>query len=99
MATKPELEKENKALKAEIRELKKNVSKVEEISKGLNNTAIGIALIGEEKKLGMVKIKFDLDKNAAIIDKDSVVVDGVGPITAKARIALVDEIIEQNKKR
>ncbi|HEY9885656.1 MAG TPA: hypothetical protein V6C96_00200 [Vampirovibrionales bacterium] len=96
--TKAELEKENKELKATIRKLQKEtVNDVE--SKDLSEVAYGVTLVGEEKKLGLVKIYFDLSRKCAIIDEGSLITDSLGPIAAKARTKIVDEVIKRNKER
>lgn len=98
--TKTELEKENKELKELVRDLQKQ-NKVADtaVGSGADNVAFGIALVGPKKELGLVKIMFDIEKNCAIIDKESLVVAELGPLTAKARVALVDEILKRNKER
>ena len=65
MATKAELEIENKKLKSIIRELRKEVKNGEDSVDGLENKAFGIV----DKKF--VVINFDLEKNSAVIGEIS----------------------------
>lgn len=97
--TKLELEKENKKLRDQIRDLKKQLPEEEINLDKLPDKAVGVTLVGSDKKLAMVEINFDLSKNIAIIDKDSIITDGLGPLTQKARFKLVDQIILKNKER
>ena len=99
--TKLEIEKENKELKAKIRELQKTAKVASEVSGELADTAYGISVIEEEdgkKWLAVVRISFDLAKNCAIIDKESLVIKARGPLAGLAKESIVTEIIKRSKE-
>lgn len=95
--TKAEIEKENKALKAKIRELQKTAKVASEVSGDLPDLAYGIVAVGE-KKLGLVKILFDFETNRVIIDKESLVEEKFPQIVGTAKTKIVDEIRKKAKE-
>ena len=58
MATKIELELENKELKVELKKTKKNIKDMANVVEGLDNVAFGV--INESNLFKLVKVKFDV---------------------------------------
>lgn len=98
--TKAELEKEVKRLKSTIRELQKANKLTEEVSSDLSDIAYGITVVNDDgrKRLALVKISFDLEKNCAIIDKSSLFVDTLINVNTKMRQETHNNIIRRNKE-
>ena len=98
--TKIEIEKENKELKAKIRELQKTAKVASEVSGELPDLGYGITVVEEDgkKSLGLVKLSFHLDSNRVIIDKESLVIKARGPLAGLAKESIVTEIIKRSKE-
>lgn len=98
MSTKAEVEKENKTLRAEIRELRKASKESSASLEGMPFTGIGVGL-DSDGKFNLVHIKFDLESKSAAVAETLRVMDYAPETAGYAKTALVDEIIRLSKER
>ncbi len=98
MATKPELEKEVKALKAEIRTLRKSSKSTSIELDSLPFNGVGVGL-DEKGAFHLVNIKFDLESKSAVVGETFKVLSHMPKTTSYAKMAIVDEIVKLDKEK
>ena len=93
MPTKVELEKEIKALKKEIRELKKT-----DYASPATLTSTGVGVFHDGEQFNVVKLYFNPETKQGMMGEVVRKERSYGPTTAHGKIKLVDEIILLNKR-
>ena len=97
MATNKELIEQVKILKAEVRKLRSESKTVEAEIEELNHEAFGVFV--EDKVFKLAKIKYDPETNKAALEDVKTVGNSIIMASSAAKKAVVDTIIEINKRR
>ena len=97
--TKPELEKENKALKAEIRSLRKIAKETVETEDSYKMIGYGVDRNPESGNYRLVKMGFDVQNNSAAILGTKELNKNKMAVAGKARTVLVDEIVKLSRSK
>ena len=97
--TKADLEKKIKVLTAEVRLLRSEKKSTTSEIEGLGNSAHGLVINGEDGHYNLVSIKFDATTNKAAIDKVVDLGKSLALASTKVKNAVIDSLIELNKRR
>ena len=95
--THKEKDEEIKVLRDEVRKLRSEAKSTEAELEGLGELAHGLIL--KDNHFNLVSIKFDTESNKAAIEKVDVISKSVVAASSKVKKAVIDRLIEINKRR